>query len=180
MVRREHWIPVAIAGLTAAFLLASWLVRLSRGHPWLIRRKLRLGALLLGLTWSATGCDHGGTTTCYVPARQDDVSFDDPFYGDSGLRLDLAAGSEMSGWIYGRTSPAYAFQLAEESGAELQRGPLAATDGAFDESTEAFRLALDPSGLPAAAVLRLYRGQADAIATADCIYAATLTIVETP
>ena len=179
MIRREHWVPLAVVGLTAAFLLASWLVRLSRGHPWLIRRKLRLGALLLGLTWSAAGCDQGGTT-CYAPVFLDDVLFDDPFLGESGLVLDLAAGSEMSGWINGRTSPAYAFQLAEEGGSELQRGDLAATDGAFDESAEAFRLTLDPSGLPAAAVLRLYRGPADAIATADCIYAASLSIVEAP
>ncbi|MHB8079594.1 MAG: hypothetical protein ACYDIE_10110 [Candidatus Krumholzibacteriia bacterium] len=182
MVRREFWIPLAVLALTVAFALVSWLVRLSRGNAWLIRRKLRLGALLLGLTWSAAGCDGadgGGIVTCYLPAPVDDVSFDAPFQDATGLVLDLAQGSEMTGALVGRTSSAYAFQVMAGD-AEIQRGDLVATDGVFDEEAETFRVVLAPAGLPAEGILRLYRGPADAVPTLPKIFEAPLTVVAAP
>ncbi len=184
MIRRELWIPLAAAVLTAAFLLVSWLVRLSRGNPWLLRRKLRLGAVLLGLTWAAAGCEGDGITgggTCYAPLPpSDEVEFDARFYDGRGWVLDLAQGSEMTGTLDYRTSAAYAFQLVATGGSEIQRGDLAASDGAFDESSEAFRLVLDPAGLPAEALLRIYKRPADAIDAASKIFEQPLTIKAAP
>lgn len=180
MTRRELWIPIAVIGLTLAFTLVSWLVRLSGGHPWLIRRKLRLGAVLLGLTWSAAGCNGPGSVTCYLPALEDDVHFDAPFVSSAGLTLDLAAGSELTGEIFGPTSDVYAFQLLAADDTEVRRGDLVATDGAFDESEEAFRIVLDPAGLPATGTLRLYRGAAAVIQPGELMTQLPLTVIAAP
>lgn len=179
MMRREHWIPLAVLGLTLAFVLVSWLVRLSRGHPWLIRRKLRLGALLLGLTGAAAGCGEGGTATCYLPAPVDEIYFDSQFRGQDGLVLDLGQGSELSGDLNGRSDSAYSYQILVD-GTEARRGAVVAADGAFDAVTELFRIPLTPAGLPAAGTLRVYRGAADAIADSRLICEQHLTVIPAP
>ncbi|MBM4119160.1 hypothetical protein FJ251_15775 [bacterium] len=159
MIRKEIALPIAAVGLAAAFLIISGLVRLTRGHPWLIRRKLRIGALLLGVNGAAAGCDRGGGVTCYEPMPQNRIDFDAPFETPSGLVLDLAAGSVLTGEILAPTGSAFSFQLTFEE-TELQRGDLVPLDGAFDESSEAFSLTLDPDHLSARGMLRLYRSAA--------------------
>lgn len=159
MIRKETWLPIAAVGLTAAFLVVSGLIRLTRGNPWLIRRKLRLGALLLGVNGAAAGCGPGGFATCYAPLPPNSIDFDAPFVTADGLVFDLAAGSVLTGEILAPTGSVYAFQLTFED-VELQRGDLVPVDGAFDESSEAFTLTLDPDHLAPKCLLRLYRSSA--------------------
>ncbi len=184
MIRRELWVPLAVAILTLTFLLVSWLVRLSRGNPWLMRRKLRLGAILLGLTWAAAGCTPDPTSpesdprgTCYYPAPRDHVTFDLRFYSDHGLVLDLAQGSALTGTIEGHTANAYAFLLLDSGSREIQRGDVQPLDGAFDAAFEPFRLEIKPDRLPAAATLRICKGPAGTIDTAAAVYEWPLIII---
>lgn len=179
MIRKETWLPVAAVALTAAFLIVSGLVHLTRGNPWLIRRKLRLGALLLGVNGAAAGCGPDTFVTCYLPAPQNWIHFDAPFATDSGLVLDLSAGSALRGEIEEPTSTAYAFRLTFEE-TELQRGDLVAVDGAFDESSEAFTLTLDPDHLPPKGFLWLYRGAPADIVLENSIRRYALTVVNLP
>jgi hypothetical protein len=183
MTRKEFWIPLAVVALGAAFALVSWLVWASRGHPWLIRRKLRLGALLLGLTWSASGCDSQDWVTCYEPALPDQpdmVSFDAQFRQGSGLRLDLDTGRKLHGQMENRSAEHYSFQLVADDASELARGELVADDGSFDTATEAFSLLLSGRILPAQAILRLYRQSAGDISPEGLIFESGLAISDGP
>jgi hypothetical protein len=168
VVRRDLWIPLAVVSLTVAFVFVSFLVRLCRGHPWLIRRKLRLGAVLLGLTWAAAGCDEsgpggagGGGVTCYMPAPTDDIMIDDRFRTDSGYVLDLNVEHVLTGEVRYRTTVSYAFQLLLNEHTVFLRGNLVAADGAFDESTEAFLMDLGTELPPTSYELRIYAGSVE-------------------
>lgn len=160
MVRRELWVPLAVVAITLAFVAVSALVRATGGNPWLIRRKLRIGAVLLGLTWSAGGCDKI-TGTCYDPIPGEHLEIDAPFQVDSGYRLDLAAGHVLTGTVAFRTSDSFAFQLSDADGAEVRRGALTATDGAFDASVEAVSLDVGADLAPGEYELRCYGGDID-------------------
>ena len=70
MFRKESLLPVGLAGLTVLFIIISALVYLSRGNGFLIKQKLKLGALILALTATlagTSGCDQGEVISCYVP-----------------------------------------------------------------------------------------------------------------
>lgn len=161
MIRRELWVPLAVVAVTVAFIAVSALVRVSGGNPWLIRRKLRIGALLLGLTWSASGCDDEGVVTCYDPIPPEHVELDQQFWGDYGYRLDLAAGHVLTGSVLFRTSEIFSFQLRDATEVEVRRGALSATDGVFDASTEAISLDVGADLPPGSYQLRFYGGDVD-------------------
>lgn len=179
MVRRETWIPLAVVSLTIAFVLVSGLVRLSAGNPWLIRRKLRLGALLLGLGWSAAGCDGNGpgSVTCYAPVLTDEFQVDDSFWTEQGYVLDLSAGHVLTGEILMRTASSYAFEVRAGGETVVLTGELAATDGAFDESREPFQLDLGTEISPESYEVLVYAGT---IETGHTIAQLPLTVVTGP
>jgi len=169
MTRKDVWIPVAVIGLGVAFATVSLLVRASRGNPWLIRRKLRLGALLLSLGWTAAGCSEGGSTTCYAPLPPEHVEFDAEFWSevDARLVLDLSAGHALTGQIYRRTTTSFAYRLLAADQTERQRGELVALDGAFDAASEAFSLDLGAAVAPADYELVVYAGEVEADVVLD-------------
>lgn len=67
MIQRETWLPLAAIALWLAFALLSVAVLVTSGRGRLVRAKLRVGGLLLGLTGIAIqgpGCQ----PTCYDTA----------------------------------------------------------------------------------------------------------------
>ncbi len=179
MIRKETWLPLAALALSAAFLIVSWLVHLTRGNPWLIKRKLKLGALLLGVNGAAAGCGPDGYVTCYAPAPQNWIHFDAPFATPTGLVVDLSQGSALTGTIDQPNRSTYGYQLLFED-EEVQRGELVAIDGAFNEESEAFRLTLDPSRLPPKGILRLHRSASADIGPYTLIDQYPLTVLNRP
>ncbi len=125
-----------LAVLAAAFLLVSLLVYLSRGRPGLIRAKLKLGALLLGLTGTlGSGCNTG-QVTCYLPAPQEMMDIEIEVMDDWGVVLDLDQGHQLHASLSFRKHDAFSFRILNEEGIELQRGEILPADGAYDSSSE--------------------------------------------
>ncbi len=82
-MKKEVLLAVVVIGLSLAFVVVSVLVWLCRGHPWLVRKKLRLGALLLALTGITSGCGSGDqSSNCYMV----------PLDGDGGYCQDVPDG----------------------------------------------------------------------------------------
>ena len=100
MDKRELFTPLVIAGLAVAFIVVSALVYLSRGDPGLVRRKLRLGGMLLALTGAVNGCG-GLTASCYDMAAPNEFSLSDINQDgevtESGQQFGLTI--HQRGWI---------------------------------------------------------------------------------
>jgi hypothetical protein len=156
MSRKELTLPVAVAVLSVAFAVVCFMVWLGRGRPFLVRQKLKLGALLISLSHAGlTGCD-SGEVTCYAPAPPpNQIELDAEWQGEA---IVVAPGGALAGTISWRQAEAFAFRLVDAAGGEAQRGPLVPADGAFDESDEAFTLGVGADLTPGDYRLEFYRG----------------------
>jgi hypothetical protein len=177
MSRHHFWIPLAAAAVALLFALICVLVRVSRGHPWLVRRKLAVGALLLSLTWTAAGCKDG-SVTCYAPAPPDVIEFDAMFLDDGGLVVNLANGTRLTGIVSNRTASSFAFLLADTAEVEIGRGAITPADGAFDENNEDFVLEIGDAVDPGNYLLEIYAADSDGIVPGEYRYRTPLTVVD--
>ena len=181
-MKKEILTPVAVVALSVVFVLLSALVTASKGRsPWLIKKKLRIGALLLMLTGLAIGgsacsvtcytpgfdpdgnlldgngrdggdlqdggdfMDGGEVIACYVDARPDSMHGSILVEGEASgawITIDLASDPVLSG-VVGIPSPGeYSYLVADAEEIEVQRGPLEASDGAFDVPGDEFEITL--------------------------------------
>jgi len=138
---------LALTGLFVAFGALCFLLWLTRGrNAWLLRHKLKVGAMILSLSSLAiSGCKSPTEVTCYVPAPQDEFIMNGPFNEQQSLLLLLSEGHRLSGSLRGSTLEAYSYTLVDMMFVEVGRGALHAVDGAFDENEEPFFLDLDES-----------------------------------
>jgi hypothetical protein len=143
MLKRHVVIPVVIIFVAAAFVIASILVYFSRGRSSLIRKKLRIGAVLIYLT-GLVSCDliDGDTPpTCYVPLPPpNEFRITEPGPSKDGIDIDLAQSNLLRGVIARREGTDFSYRIEDESASERQRDDIAALDGAFDEYTEDFEV----------------------------------------
>ncbi len=140
-MKKELWIALLVIGLAAAFVAVSLAVYLTRGHPWFIKKKLRVGAMLLMLTGAAnTGCF--GESTCYVRALPNEMILTtedgQPLEGE--ITLDLRMDRTLRGRIWFRNADIFEFVVVDAQNHEVQREDIFAADGAFDEDSEEFEI----------------------------------------
>ncbi len=149
-------IPIALAFLAGLFLLASVAVYFTRGKSarW-VSRKLRLGGLILTLTAVLQSCDPLGLSgvpedrdppyTCYMVAEPGIVT--DLFFlegiSDSTVTVNLPNDTKLKGEIRKRTQANYSFAVYKDDTSKVQIESIVARDGAFDEDTEQFEIAID-------------------------------------
>jgi hypothetical protein len=153
-MRKESFI---LAGLFAAFAAISLLVWLTRGQNHaLLKKKLKIGAMILTLTGViTTGCN-ASDTTCYVAIAEDYILFDDLQHSSGAIVLNLDETNRLDGTLENLTTTVYSFRITDGDGNEVQRDQVVAEDGEFDDHTEEFYLEVDPN-LPAGQyVLLLY------------------------
>ena len=143
-MENKYVMPFTIAGLTAAFAIISFLVYITKGNnAYFLKKKLRIGALLLSLTAVTTGCNDN-VVTCYAPLPGEEITLNSgsPAGSHGELVLNLSKTDTVQGTIFRRYSSKYSFQLATVRDSILQRENISALDGAFDEPTESFNITL--------------------------------------
>jgi hypothetical protein len=144
-VKKEICLPLVLIGLSAAFIVVSFLVWITRGKDSLLKKKLRIGALILSLSGVGSGC---WAVSCYETLPYDYFTLEGmDFNGE--IELDLTVSNILRGKIEQRHSQEYWFLIAGQDSAEIQTGTLEALDGAFNENTEEFEIAVRsdiPSG----------------------------------
>ena len=72
-MKNEVFLPLAILGLTIAFGVICFLVYITGGTPTLIKKKMRIGALMLAfnaMVWVGNAQDDDGPLTCYVGTKR--------------------------------------------------------------------------------------------------------------
>lgn len=180
MPRKQILVPVLVAFLSAAFIVVSILVFVTRGRPSLIRKKLKLGAVILSLTGVVLAGCREGDITCYAPLLPSDrIEFYSPEVTEDGIYLNLAVRYILEGTIYERRADAFSFDIIDEGRNEVQSGDIAALDGAYDTETELFLIAVRRDLPTGVYTLSLYRdtGGFQPINATDRIFQATLNIV---
>lgn len=128
-----------MAGLAVIFGAVCVGLWLSRGNHWWLKRKLRIGALMLTLTGVANGCTCADS--CYITIANQ-ITLEGNYSG-AELILDLADGHRLSGKVESSRLDEDApvpFQVLDLHGDLVQAGALVPKDGAFDERTEKFLL----------------------------------------
>ena len=130
--------------LAIVFAIISLLVYLTKGHPSLIRKKLKIGAMIIAIT-SIYSCDmltDETTTTCYAPVvPQNQIVLDSP----DGSTIYLKENNIIHGEINNRGANEFSYALTDSTSYEYQKDDLTAKDGAFDEYYEEFDIILNDS-----------------------------------
>jgi hypothetical protein len=160
MTRDSLYVTLALVGLGVAFGVLSLLVWLSRGHPGLIRHKLRIGAVMVTLTAIlAGGVTRCGATKCYAGPGPPSVSL----VGESYGRLVVTYGPEMTigGTAQDFQYMSLSFRVVDLERTLVQSGDIAALDGSFDDWYEPFEFALSGDVVPGEYLLRMYSCSAD-------------------
>jgi hypothetical protein len=137
-VKKELYLPLVLIGLSAAFIAVSFLVWITRGNDSLLKKKLRIGALILSLSGIGTGC---WTTTCYEGYPEDYFVLDG-MDTNREIELDLTISNILRGKIENRRGEGYWFLITDQDSVEVQTGILEALDGAFNERAEEFEIAV--------------------------------------
>lgn len=149
-MKRELFLPLVLIGLSAAFIVVSFLVWLTRGNDSLLKKKLRIGAIILSLTGTAIGCE---SNQCYIGARDEtpnQIVLTGETYPGETFTLDLTTSNTIKGSINYPTIDEYTFQILDGDGTRIDRGPVLAQDGEYDEDLEWFDLSVQvdiPTGL---------------------------------
>ncbi len=141
-MKKELYLPLVLIGLSAAFIVVSFLIWITRGNDSLLKKKLRIGALILSLTGTAIGCE---SRTCYVPlydAGQNQLVLSGVIYPDGTFVMNLAFGNRIEGTILYPTIDEYTFQILNDDGSRIDRGPMVIQDGEFDEDLEEFTISI--------------------------------------
>ena len=140
-MENKNLLPFAIAWLTAAFVLVSILVTLTRGrNSYLLNKKLRIGALLLTLTAATSGVN---CLTCYAPSRSEEVRITSckPTGSHGEFILNLSRADTLSGTIFPYYSNAYSFQVTSLRDSIIQQDNLQPLKGTGN-GEEPFRIPL--------------------------------------
>jgi hypothetical protein len=141
-VKKELYLPLVLIGLSAAFIAVSFLVWITRSNDSLLKKKLRIGAMILMLTGATVGCDCSDVT-CYIQAMPNMVYIDGTIYPGGEVTLDLNFSNIIAGIIESPTSSVYSFQILDDEEAVIDRGPIEAIDGEYDDDWhEAFELSV--------------------------------------
>jgi hypothetical protein len=137
-MKKELYIPLILIGLSVAFVVVSFLLWLSRGNDSLLKKKLRIGAIILSLTGTAVGCGGCGET-CYLKIPDNQFYLED--HGSVGrIELDMSATNKLTGMIRHRIDEDFWYLIRKQNGEEIQRGNVEPLDGAYDESEEEFEI----------------------------------------
>lgn len=145
MNKKEMMIPFVLVGLAVAFGLVSAMVILSRGHPGWIKRKLKIGGMILSLTATLNGCGTEPTMTCYVvvPINEFSLVDEQDIALPQEITVDLTTNPVLRGRLRNREATSFVYRIVDKNQTQVQGGLLQALDGAWDEYREEFEIVLD-------------------------------------
>jgi hypothetical protein len=139
-MKKEIYIPLILIGLSVAFVVVSFLLWLSRGNDTLLKKKLRIGALIISLSGIALGCwSERDCVSCYLVIPDNQFIVEDQNIG-GGIVLDMSVTNKLTGKITHRADEDFWYLIRGQNGDEVQRGMVDPLDGAYDEPEEEFEI----------------------------------------
>jgi hypothetical protein len=139
-MKKEIYIPLILIGLSVAFVVVSFLLWLSRGNDSLLKKKLRIGALIISLSGVALGCwSERDCSTCYLVAKENLFVVEDQHMGGR-IVLDMSVTNKLTGLVSNYTSKNLWYLIEDHNDNEIQRGAVEPLDGAYDQHSEEFEI----------------------------------------
>jgi hypothetical protein len=155
---------IIFALLITGFVIVSFLVIISNRHPYIVEKKLKLGALLLSLSAVAVGCTE---ISCYVPALTDSFVIDQAIASSDSIVIKKSISDTITGKISERHSNTFSYAVFDTSDNIIFKENIYPIDGSFDEGIEEFKIDLGPAILPGKYDLRFYTEPQDSIKNTD-------------
>jgi len=143
-MRKENFVPIVIIAMAIAFVFVSVMVFLSNGNAQWVKRKLRVGGIILGFIAILNGCKHEeDIITCYLvgPPAPDNVYFSGQ-HNDT-ISVKLSQSLKLQGTLSGPTSKNYSFSISDSSNNSLYKDEIRADDSVFNEDYEYITLTLN-------------------------------------
>jgi len=155
---------ISLALLLGTFGLISLLVILTKRHPYFVKKKLRLGALILSLTGASVGC---ATVTCYSPALDNMFSIDQSDTQTGAFVVSRAAMDTITGKISERHGNSFSYRIIDAMDSTVLSDNISPEDGIYDEAVEEFKIGFGHSLQPGTYNLRFYRASKDSVTNVD-------------
>ena len=168
----------SFAVLGMLFYLVSFLVIVTRRHPWLVAKKLRLGALLLSFGGFASGCIQNPQVMCYDPVPPNSLSVEQ-FNGTTDeVLISKLSNDTLQGTLTFRVGEKFSYSVSDINDAVLLQENLSAVDGSLDEDTEEFQIPVGQLLATGMYHLKFYSVSKDSIGESYAIAEFKLNIVE--
>jgi hypothetical protein len=103
-MKKELYIPLILIGLSVVFVVVSFLLWLLRGNDSLLKKKLRIGALILLLSGTAVG--YSGCWSCYFTLPDNRFVVEDH-------TLDISVTNKITGQIHHRAGEDFWYLIRE-------------------------------------------------------------------
>lgn len=152
-MNRKIVFGISLGLLFAAFGVISLLVIITRRHPYFVGAKLRLGALILSLSSAVVGCNttscYSPVATCYDAVMTNEFDIDQMDLQTSSIIINKAITDTITGKVYDREGNTFTYTISDSSDSIILKGNILPADGAFDDSTETFKIGFGhaiPSG----------------------------------
>jgi hypothetical protein len=151
--------------LFIAFGVISFLVFLTKRHPYFVSKKLRIGALILSLSGVTAGCAQ--IVSCYLPAPSNIFYVDQSDTSNNEITINRTTTDTITGKIENRSGTAFSYMIIDSVNATVLKNDLTPADGVFDEAIEEFKIGLGHSLTPGNYNLRFYTSPKDSIISPD-------------
>ncbi len=140
MSKKEIVIPVIVVALSVAFAVISLAVILTKGKSkkW-IKRKMKIGALLLTLNAFTPGSAQKIEVSCYDIAEENLMLLNEK---KTELTFNAKSLKIVDAYVDFRTGNKYSFCLLDTENNKIQQGKIEAADGKFDKWKEDIEITL--------------------------------------
>jgi hypothetical protein len=166
-------VGISLGLLFVAFGFVSFLVIISKRHPYFVAKKIRVGALILSLSGIAVGCF--GYSTCYLvegsPAFIKDFFHIDQAAAETNrITVSFANSDFITGWKNESGFHPYAYMIIDVWQRIIMKGAVVPSGGASDGKKGEFRIPLGHALKPGLYELRLYTVALDSLEKYDWYY----------
>ena len=150
-MKKELYLPIIIVALTLVFGAICLMVYLSDGNAYWIKKKLKIGALILSFAWMSNSCEK--TVICYAPVMPENSIWIDN-HGDS---LIYSINDTMFIRLHNPTYQFFSFDILDDFSNSLKTGLLPK-----DSLMHNYYLIISDEFLPGNYTINFY-GEADSL-----------------
>ena len=126
-----------LLGLSSIFIVLSVILVITKGSDPVLRKKLRIGGLILALQGVAVnGAWSGPARECYAIAEPE-------FEAPAMIEVNLTENPAVEALIHFGWDEPFSYAIYDESHQSVQEGELSAADGKMDSEEETVIISLD-------------------------------------
>ena len=152
LLRKYLVIPIALLGLSIIFIVLSIILEIAKGHGSILRKKLRVGGLILALQGLAV---QGAwpSASCYERAPPEFV-VDSAYAEASTLEVDLGQSNTIQAKVHFGENEDFSFIILAGDRV-AQWGAVTPLDQEMDSAEETVVIAIDPARISGGATYTL-------------------------